>query len=120
MWWIDRLAMKIRMVFGRGRAGARLDEELTFHVERAIAENVAAGMSREEARAAALRTFGNPALVRDQARASWSWSAAESLLRDVRLSARTLWRSPGFAAIAVLVMALGIGANLALFTVVRS
>jgi putative ABC transport system permease protein len=110
----------MRMLFRRGQAGARLDDELRFHLERQIAENVAAGMSAEDARSAALRSFGNPALVRDQARATWSWAQLESIARDVRLGMRTLGRSPGFAAIAILVMALGIGANVALFTVVRN
>jgi predicted permease len=120
MQWIDWLAMRIRMLFGRGQAAARLDDELRFHLERQIAENAAAGMSAEDARSAALRTFGNPALLREQARATWSWFSFESWLHDLRYGVRTLRRSPGFAAIAILVMALGIGANVALFTVVRS
>lgn len=114
------LAMRVRMMFGRERAASRLDDELRFHLERQIAENISAGMRPEEARLAALRTFGNPALLRDRTRDTWSWAALESLLRDLRFGARTLRRSPGFAAIAILVMSLGIGANVALFTVVRS
>lgn len=120
MRWFQRLAMKFRMIVSRGQAAGQLDTELRFHVDRQIAENVAAGMNSDDARASALRQFGNPALLRDQARAAWSWAATESLLHDVRYSVRTLWRSPGFAATAVLVIALGIGANVALFTVVRS
>jgi putative ABC transport system permease protein len=120
MRWIAQLRMRIQMLFQRVQAGARLDDELQFHLERQIAENLAAGMSAEEARYAALRSFGNPALLRDQARATWSWTWLELLLRDVRYGARTLKRTPGFAAIAILVMALGIGANVTLFTVVRS
>jgi predicted permease len=120
MRWMEKLAMRVRMLFGRSRAGVRLDDELRFHLERQIAENVAAGMSAEEARRASLRSFGNPALLRDQARATWNWSSLESLWRDLRFGARSLRRSPSFAAIAILVMALGIGANVALFTVVRS
>jgi predicted permease len=120
MRWMHRWGMTLRMLFGRGRAAAELDAELREHLERQIAENVAMGMDAQEARSAALRTFGNPALLRDQARATWSWSAAELLLRDVRLAGRSLRRSPGFTVIAVAVMALGIGANVALFTVVRN
>jgi len=119
MRWMRRLTMRIRMLFGRRRAAARLDDELRDHLDRQVAENIAAGMSAEEARIAALRTFGNPALVRDQARATWSWAAIESLVRDLRYGVRTLWRTPGFASMAILIMALGIGANVALFTVVR-
>ncbi|MGD0902846.1 MAG: permease prefix domain 1-containing protein, partial [Terracidiphilus sp.] len=118
MRWIAQLRIRIQMLFRRGQAGARLDEELRFHLEQQIAENFAAGMSAEEARFAALRAFGNPALLREQARATWSWTGLELLWRDVRYGARTLKRSPGFAAIAMLVMALGIGANVAMFTVV--
>ena len=120
MRWFDRLRMKARTLFGRGAQGARLDAELEFHLERQIAENLAAGMSADEARFAALRAFGNPGLLREQTRLTWSWGALESLGHDVRYGVRTLLRAPGFAWMAIVVMALGIGANVALFTVVRS
>ncbi|HEY3628379.1 MAG TPA: ABC transporter permease [Terracidiphilus sp.] len=119
MRWFDLVAMKLAMLFGRRTAGNRLDEELRFHLERQIAENRSAGMNADEANYAALRSFGNPALLREQARDNWSWRGAEQALREVRYGIRTLRRTPGFAIIAVLVMALGIGANVALFTVVR-
>ncbi|MFY9937106.1 MAG: ABC transporter permease [Silvibacterium sp.] len=120
MRWLDRIRMRVQMLFRRGRAADRLDDELRFHLEQQIAENIAAGMDAEEARHAAMREFGNPAALRDQARETWSWNRVELVLRDLRIAARTLLRTPGFAAIAILVMALGIGANIALFTVVRS
>jgi len=120
MRWFDLLTMKIAMITRRRTVGAKLDEELRFHLERQIAENIAAGMTPEEARRAALRTFGNPALLRDQARATWNWAWLESLTYDVRHGMRALLRTPGFALIAMLVIALGIGANVALFTVVRN
>src|SRR5215472_18934154 len=120
MRWHHQLRMKLLMLFRRGHASALLDDEIRDHLERQIVENRAAGMSADEARYAALRTFGNPALLRDQARATWSWSVLESVMRDMRVAARTLVRTPGFTVIAILVMALGIGANIALFTVVRS
>ncbi len=120
MRWLNLLAMKVRMLFGRRKAGTQLDAELRFHLESQIAENRAVGMNEVEARHAALRVFGNPALLRDQTRGTWSWNWLESLRRDLRLSVRTLGRTPGFTSIAVIVMALGIGANVALFTVVRS
>src|SRR5579871_4983309 len=120
MRWLTQLAIRARMLFGRSRAATRLDDELAFHLDHQIAENISAGMSSEEARCAALRVFGNPALTRDQARTAWNWSTMESLLRDLRYGVRTLWRTPGFALIAIVIMALGIGANVALFTVVRN
>ena len=92
----------------------------SFHIERQIAENVAAGMSAEEARYAALRAFGNPALLREQTRATWSWAWLDSLMRDLRYGIRTLRRTPGFSLIAIAVMALCIGAATSLFTIVRS
>ena len=119
MRWLDRLWMRILMLVGRGKAGMRLDDELRYHLDRQIAENIAAGMSHEDARGAALRAFGNPALMREQTRATWSWNGLEQFLRDARIGARTLRRTPGFTAVAILVMALGIGANVALFTVIR-
>jgi hypothetical protein len=71
-------------------------------------EQWAGGASGEEARYAALRTFGNPALLREQTHATWSWNRLESLLWDLRFSLRTLRRTPGFTVIAIAVMALGI------------
>ncbi|HUH64273.1 MAG TPA: ABC transporter permease [Terracidiphilus sp.] len=108
------------MLLQRGRESVRLDSELRFHLDRQIAENMAGGMSADEARAAAMRAFGNPALLREQTRATWRWASLDSLGRDLRYGARTLRRAPGFVFIAILVMAMGIGANVALFTVVRS
>ncbi len=120
MRWLAQLRMRIQMLFGRGKAAARLDDELRFHLERQIAENVAAGMTIEEARYAALRTFGNPALLREQTRATWNWNWLELLMRDARYGVRSLRRTPGFSLIAIAVMALCIGAATSLFTVVRS
>src|SRR5579863_5664360 len=119
MRWSDELRMKLLTLLRRGRENKRLDDELEFHLQHQIAENRAAGMTAEEARYAALRTFGNPALLREQTRATWDWNALELLLRDLRHSARSLSRAPGFLTLAVGVMALGIGANVALFTIVR-
>jgi predicted permease len=120
MRWFEQFRMRIGMLFRRGRAAERLDAELRFHLDQQIAENIAAGMSAEEARHAALREFGNPAALRDQARETWSWTGVESLLRDVRIAARTLGRTPGFALTAIVIVALGIGATVTMFTVVHS
>jgi predicted permease len=120
MRWLHKLLMQANMLFRRNEAGARLDDEFQFHLEQQIAENMASGMSSDEARHAAMRGFGNPTALRDEARSTWSWNWLENLIRDLRYSARTLARAPGFSIVAILVMALGIGANVALFTIVRS
>ncbi len=120
MRWLSQLVMQCRGLFLRGRAGNELQDELQFHLEQQIAENIAAGMNPDEARLAALRMFGNPTALRDQARETWSWLWLELLLRDLRYGVRTLARTPGFTILAIVVMGLGIGANVALFTVVRS
>jgi putative ABC transport system permease protein len=108
------------MLFRRSRAASGLDSELRFHLDQQIAENLAAGMSAEDARRAALLTFGNPGLIREETRRTWSWTSLELLFRDLRFSLRALLRTPGFTIIAVVVIALGIGANVAIFAVVRS
>ena len=98
---------------------ADLERELRSDLELEEEEQREGGISEEEARYAALRAFGNLTLIREQTRAIWSWNWLESLARDLRFSLRALRRTPGFTVIAILVMALGIGANVALFTVVR-
>jgi predicted permease len=98
---------------------ADLERELRSDLELEEEEQQEGGISGEEARYAALRAFGNPTLIREQTRAIWSWNWLQSLARDLRFSLRTLRRTPGFAVIAILVMGLGIGANVGLFTVVR-
>jgi predicted permease len=118
--WFEKLRMTVLMLFRRKSEKARLQEELSFHLEQQVAENVAGGMPSEEARLAALRLFGNPTLLNEEARSFWSWNWLESLWRDVRYGLRTLARAPGFALTAILVMALGIGATTSLFTIVRS
>ena len=98
---------------------ADVERELQSDLELEEEEQREQGVLSEEARYAALRSFGNPTLISEQTRAVWSWNWLESLARDLRFSLRTLRRTPGFTVIAVLVMALGIGASVALFTVVR-
>jgi len=119
MRWLNRLVMQIRMLFFRGNANAQLDEELHFHLEQQVAENRLAGMTGEEARSTALRAFGNPVLLREHTGATWSWNGLEQFAHDFRIGARTLSRTPGFALIAILITAFGVGASVALFTVVR-
>lgn len=119
MRWFNQLGMHVRMLLFRRNAVAQLDEELRFHIEQLVKENMATGMSAEEARQAALRKFGNPESLRETTGDTWSWNGLEQLVQVIRIGTRTLRRTPGFAIIAVLITALGIGACVALFTVVR-
>lgn len=97
-----------------------LDGEILFHVDGLIAENIAAGMSPEEAKHAALRTFGNSALLKEEAREKWGWTWLEQIGQDLRYGFRTLRHDRGFTIIAILILGLGIGANIAVFTVVNT
>jgi len=116
----EQFGVKILSLFRRNREDERLNAELQFHLEQQIAENRAKGMDPVEAREAALRKFGNPTLLREEARTTWSWNWMEKTWRDIRYGTKTLARSPGFSVVAVLVMALGIGCTTSLFTIVRS
>ena len=117
--WVYTIPLRLRSLFRRSRLDAELDEELRDHIDRQIEDNMGRGMAANEARLAALRTFGNPVSLHEQTRDTWNWSSLELWLGDIRYGVRTLMRAQGFAAIAILVIALGIGANVALFTVVR-
>jgi predicted permease len=120
MVWARRLWLRFQTLLRRQRIVRRLDDEIQFHVDQLIAENTAAGMSREEARYAALRTFGNSTVLKEQTRETWGWIWLDQVERDLRYALRILRRAPGFTVAVTLVMALGIGANTALFTIVRS
>ena len=120
MLWARRFWLKLQSLFRRKRNAQQLDDEIQFHLEQQILENIAAGMSREEARYAAMRTFGNPTVLKEEARDTWGWIGLEQMGQSLRLSVRALARTPGFALAAIFIIALGIGAPTALFTVVRS
>jgi predicted permease len=109
-----------RRFFRRRDADAELQEEMDVHVAAEIEENMARGYSEEEARRAALLKFGNAQQVRERVWRQNTISWLDSVGRDLKFGARALRRSPGFAVVAIVVIALGIGVNAALFTVVRS
>ena len=118
--WPRRFWLRLQSLFRRNRSAQRLNDEIQFHLHQQIAENLAAGMSPAEARYAAMRIFGNPTFLKEETRDTWGWTRLEQFGRDLRYAMRTLSRTPTFTAMAVLVMTLGVGANTALFTVVRS
>lgn len=120
MRWFHRARVSLLVLFRRGAEKSRLNSEFEFHLEQQIAENVSHGMDPEQARLAAIRLFGNPAVLEEQTHSEWSWNWLEGIWRDLRYGARTLMRSPGFSVTAILVMALGIGASTSLFTIIRS
>src|SRR5258708_590078 len=120
MRWRDSLGLRLRGLLFRNQEDRRLHAELQFHLDALIVENIAAGMSPEEARYAALRAFGNATLANEQAREAWGWTWLERLLQDVRFAMRQIGRAPGFALIAILTLALGIGANTAVFTLTHA
>lgn len=102
------------------KRNADLERELRSDLDLEEEEQRESGRSPDEARYAARRSFGNPTLIREQTREVWGWNRTEAMVRDLRYGLRTLRRTPSFTWIAVVVMALGIGANVALFTVFRS
>ncbi|MBV9265486.1 MAG: ABC transporter permease [Acidobacteriaceae bacterium] len=108
-------------IFRRRHLYDELGEEVREHIEEKTEQLMRLeNLSRVEARQAALRAFGNPALVETRSREVWQWSRLESVFADLRLTLRRLRKSPGFGITVLLTLAIGIGANTAVFSVVNS
>ncbi len=114
---LDKVRLRLRSLFRRANADCELDAELRFHLDRLTEENIASGMPPEEARRAARRTIGGITQYQEECRDMRRVRFVEDLVQDVRYTLRSLAKSPGFTAVVVATLSLGIGANVAIFTI---
>jgi len=117
---LRRTIIRLIALLHRSATDRELDEELQIHIDRAVARNIAHGMSKSQAHDAARREFGNVTAITEDARDAWRWQWVERTRQDVRYALRAMRKHPVFTAVAVASIALGSGAAIALFAVLDS
>jgi len=118
--WLTKLRLRLGSMFGTARMERELEEELRYHLDRQIEDGIAAGLTPQQARYAALRDMGATEQSKEECRDLRPLHWLDDLLKDLRFALRLLARNPGFAAVVILSLGLGIGANTSIFTLVNA